>query len=308
VRTRIPATVLSGYLGAGKTTLINHLLAGNHGVRVAVLVNDFGSVNIDAGLIAESADESVSLTNGCVCCSIADDLGAALDAQTARSEPPDHIIIEASGVAEPARIATYAAGWPGVELDSVITVVDAESVRQRAADKFVGGLVKRQIEAADILVLNKADLIDTDTRKRVCQSLVGQIDGTPVIEACHGDIDPMILLGPPASSRAMRSPIAHDHDHVTLHTLFWRAEGPVNLTVTREILSASPADVHRIKGFLTEIDTGERFLFQAVGSRHGVVRARPNNVPDGLVLIGSDQVELERLVSSLGSSPSASVQ
>lgn len=298
MKTRIPATVLSGYLGAGKTTLINHLLSGNHGVRVAVLVNDFGSVNIDASLIAESADESVSLTNGCVCCSIADDLGAALDAQTARSEPPDHIIIEASGVAEPARIATYAAGWPGVELDSVITVVDAESVRQRAADKFVGGLVKRQIEAADILVLNKSDLIDGQLQAQQRDWISSLAAGVPILDAMHGRIDPLVMLGPHSAHRPPPT-VAHDHHHTTLTTRFWRMDRPVDIPTIRRAISISPTSVHRIKGFLTDAATGERVLVQAVGRRHSISVVSPGTVADGLVAIGTDQSDLASLIRQL---------
>ena len=131
---RIPIALITGYLGAGKTTLINRLLAGEHGIRLAVLVNDFGAVNIDAALIQSHDGETISLTNGCVCCSVADDLGAALDAQLARAAPPDRVVLEASGVAETARIARHAGGWPGYELGGIAAAVDVETIRRVRAE------------------------------------------------------------------------------------------------------------------------------------------------------------------------------
>ena len=107
----IPLTVIGGYLGAGKTTLINRLLAGEHSRHLGVLINDFGDINIDVDLIAQHDGETLALTNGCVCCSIADDLGAALESM--RTKEIDHVLIEASGVAQPARVADYGLTWPG---------------------------------------------------------------------------------------------------------------------------------------------------------------------------------------------------
>ena len=138
---RIPVTLIGGYLGAGKTSLLGHLLAHTTGGRIAVLVNDFGALGLDAALVARRDAETVTLTNGCVCCSIADDFGAALDAQVRSPEPPARIVVETSGVADPGKSARYAMGWPGVGLDAVITVVDLETIRTQAADRFTGDLV-----------------------------------------------------------------------------------------------------------------------------------------------------------------------
>ena len=112
----IPGTVIGGYLGVGKTTLLNQLLETWQGAPLAVLVNDFGEINIDGALIASQGADTVTLTNGCVCCSLSDDLGAALEAQVKAPSPPARILIEASGVADPANVAVYAAGWPGTAL------------------------------------------------------------------------------------------------------------------------------------------------------------------------------------------------
>lgn len=154
----VPVTVVGGYLGAGKTTMINGLLAGDHGQRLAVLVNDFGSVNIDAELIASHDGTTLTLENGCVCCSIADSVGDALDAVLASG--PDHIVIEASGVADPAKVAVYGQGWPGCRLASVVVLADVTTIRARADDRFVGPLVQTQLGAADVIRLTRTDLID----------------------------------------------------------------------------------------------------------------------------------------------------
>ena len=138
----IPVTVIGGYLGSGKTTLLNALLRGGHGRRLAVLVNDFGSINIDADLITAHGGDTISLANGCICCSLQDNLGTTLHSLAARSDPPDQIVIEASGVADPSRIGHYAMSLPGLHLDAVIVVADAEGIRRQARDKYVGDIVR----------------------------------------------------------------------------------------------------------------------------------------------------------------------
>ena len=195
----IPVTVIGGYLGAGKTTCLNLLLAADHGLRLAVLVNDFGAVNIDASLIARHDGETIALTNGCVCCAIADDLGTALQAQVARQpppdRPPDHIVIEASGVADPARVMQLAGNWPGCRPAGTAVLVDAATIRVRAADKFVGRLVVQQMQAARLLVLNKLDLLPGGEGAQVRAWAQGQAGPIEVVESRFGRVDPARLLG-----------------------------------------------------------------------------------------------------------------
>lgn len=189
----VPVTIVGGYLGAGKTTLINQLLAGDHGRRVAVLVNDFGSVNIDADLITSHDGETISLANGCVCCSIADALGEGLDRVLNLEPRPDQIIIEASGVADPAKVAAYGQGWPGCRLDAVLIMADVETVRVRATDQFVGELVRRQLQGADVIALTKCDLVDESTVTEVRRWLA-DFTQAPTVEVSAGKIDWRLLL------------------------------------------------------------------------------------------------------------------
>ncbi len=158
--TDIAVTVIGGYLGAGKTTLVNHVLR-TADARIAVLVNDFGDINIDEDLIASQDGDTISLANGCICCSLVDGFSAALATITALDPVPERLVIESSGVADPATVAAYGHG-PGLALDATVVVVDAETIRKKATDVYVGDTVVGQLGSGDIIVLNKTDLVAPD--------------------------------------------------------------------------------------------------------------------------------------------------
>ena len=191
-----PVTVLTGFLGAGKTTLLNRILNGDHGLRVAVLVNDFGSINIDADLVVgvEGGGDIISLANGCVCCNIRDDLLAAVQQVIERPEQPEYIVLEASGVAEPSGIATTFMGprlRDRIRLDSLMCVVDASQIF--AAPEMMK-LKLLQIAYADMLILNKADLVSRDEIARIRAWLDEHFHRYRLVESTRGEVPLEILL------------------------------------------------------------------------------------------------------------------
>ncbi|HZX85133.1 MAG TPA: GTP-binding protein, partial [Reyranella sp.] len=206
----VPVTILGGYLGAGKTTLLNRLLADSQGVRLAVLVNDFGEVNIDANLIANRDSETISLANGCVCCSIGDNLAMTLYDLAERPDGPEHVIVEASGVADPARIAGYAGCHPRLCLDGIVVLADAETVRARAGDRYVGDVVRQQLSAADLIVLSRTDLLDSQATREVRDWIAAELPGACVQEASAVSRLAQLLLVGGRTVEVPSSPGGHD--------------------------------------------------------------------------------------------------
>jgi G3E family GTPase len=161
----VPVTLISGFLGSGKTTLLNRILAGDHGRRIAVMVNDFGEVSIDAALV-ESADEtSITLANGCICCSIASDLVGAVRDVLRRPNPPEQLVVEMSGIADPGSVlrtfSVMEKTWP-LHVDAVIALVDSEHFPEEGAEHYT--LAREQLVLADVVLVNKTDLV---SRSRV---------------------------------------------------------------------------------------------------------------------------------------------
>ena len=154
----IPVTIIGGYLGAGKSTLINRLLSGPRDRTLGVLINDFGAINVDAELIAAHDGETLTLTNGCVCCSIANDFGSALE--RLRDSSIDHVLVEASGAAVPAKVADIAETWPGYHLAGTRVLVDATDWRRQLTDKYIGHLVRAQLHGAGLRLVTKLDLCE----------------------------------------------------------------------------------------------------------------------------------------------------
>ena len=265
----IPVTVIGGYLGAGKTTLINRLLRGGHGLRLAVLVNDFGAINIDAELIASHDGDTISLANGCVCCTITDALGDALDKVCEGLPKPEQIVIEASGIADPAKIAIYGRGWPGLRLDAVVTLVDGETIRARAHDKFVGNLVGRQVAAADVVILSKVDLLDDQSRQLARNWIAETAPGAHIVEAIEGDVPASLLLEDGRAACAGPVPAKEAHHHGEIFTaLSFTDQRPFDRARLAALLDIWPIAVWRAKGlvFLRE-DPAHAYLLQRVGKR-----------------------------------------
>jgi len=258
-----PVTVVGGYLGAGKTTLLNHVLA-TADERVAVLVNDFGDINIDAALIAGSDGDAIELANGCICCSLVDGFASALRTVKALIPGPDRLVVEASGVADPATVAAYAQ-TPGLTLDAVIVVADGETIEDRATDRYVGDTVLAQLRAADIIVVNKADLVTAPALDRVLSWLGVVSTSAIIVPAERGRVPIELLFGvvPMRDRRPIEPP---GPTHAEFATWTWRAARPLSGAAIERVMDELPDEVWRLKG-VVELDSGGRHSLQRVGRR-----------------------------------------
>jgi cobalamin biosynthesis protein CobW len=302
--TRVPCTIVTGFLGAGKTTLIRHVLAHAQGKKLAVIVNEFGDIGIDGEILKGCGDAAcpeeniVELANGCLCCTVADEFVPALDAILSRQPPIEHIVIETSGLALPKPLV-QAFHWPAIKsrvtVDGVIAVVDGAAIaagqvagdldalaRQRAADPSlahddpVEEVFDDQIACADLVVLNKRDLLEQTDLERAMNRVAGALPrAVKIVSVAEGKVDPAALLGLGLTTendihnRRTRHDGEEEHDHDDFDSCVIslpEIDDPGALARRVAALADIPG-VFRVKGFVAIARKPMRLLMQAVGAR-----------------------------------------
>ncbi|SDJ84120.1 cobalamin biosynthesis protein CobW [Aliiruegeria lutimaris] len=342
---KIPATVVTGFLGAGKTTLIRHLVENANGKRIALIINEFGDLGVDGeilkgcGIKGCKDEDVVELSNGCICCTVAEDFLPAIQKLIDRDEAPDHIVIETSGLALPQPLVR-AFNWPDIRtrvtVDGVVAVVDGPALSegrfaaneaavdaQREADDTIdhetplSELFEDQLACADMVIINKADLLGAEASARLTEKLRGEVrDGVSVLHAEMGVVDPAVLLGMGIGSEDDmdgRHEVhhhhhdddheEHDHEHAHGHDEFesfvvTRAEILDPKVFSEQVAEVIRAhDILRLKGFAAVVGKPMRLTLQAVGPRIDSYFDRPFAAADQretrLVVIG--QAGLDRL-------------
>ena len=308
MQSKIPATVITGFLGAGKTTMIRNLLMNAGGRRIALIINEFGDLGVDGDVLkgcgAEtcSEDDIVELTNGCICCTVADDFVPTMEKLLERDNRPHHIVIETSGLALPQPLVA-AFNWPGIKervtVDGVVTVVDSAAVAagrfaddhdrvdaQRAADESLDHespleeLFEDQLTAADLIVLNKADLVDAAGLQAVRGEVASRTARKPsMIEARDGKVPASVLLGlgigtendiaNRRSHHEMEHEDGEEHDHDEFESFVVELGELADPKAFQDRLKAIVArhDILRVKGFAAVSGKPMRLQIQGVGAR-----------------------------------------
>ena len=263
----IPVTLIGGYLGAGKTTLVNNLLRNAGGRRLAVLVNEFGSLPIDGDLIEARDNNLISLSGGCICCSFGSDLVAALIELKARRSSIDHLLIETSGVALPQSIVQSLALLSGLTIDGVIVVADSETIQDRACDRYMGDTVVGQLAHADIILLNKIDLVSAERLDGVSNWLAQTVPNARILPVRNVHVSPDIILGQHPRRETENSPMSGlRHETAGYDTLTLEVDTPCDCDRLALDLSQSNVGLLRAKGFLRGLD-GALATLHVVGRR-----------------------------------------
>ncbi|CAM3257921.1 GTPase, G3E family [Paracoccus aminovorans] len=302
----LPVNLLCGYLGAGKTTLLNRLL-DRQGERILVMVNDFGDIAVDAALIAGRSADTIQLSNGCICCSMGGGLFDAFERALSLRDRVNRLVIEASGVAEPRRLAAFALAEPELDCRAVVAVVDPQSLAERLADPRIGKVAESQIRGADAVFLSRADIAGRAALRRTAR-LVARLN--PLASqhvALDGDF--MQALAAPHDGRSLAA-LAPDPDHGRLF-----ASRTISLAPPPDreqlvaIIDRHRRAVHRLKGYVLLPGSDGPHLLQLAG---GLLSLNPSAPPEGmvanrLVAISPDAEALAQLAADLAFSPSCPV-
>lgn len=291
---RVAIIIISGFLGAGKSTLLRHVLTGAQGMRIAAVVNDFAALNIDAALIGETSDDTIALENGCICCSLSGGIARSLLAICARSERPDLIIVEASGVADPANIAQIIGTLPGLVLDSIVVVVDASADH---VSPEIAALEHQQILSADMILLNKVDLVCDSKAEERALALRAASPHATVIRTSKAAVPLPLLLDYMHELQDLQSAAQPADKTVLFQSVALPIQHALDRPLFERELSTLPKGVLRLKGFVRFLEAPDvLYLVQWVGNRW---RIEPCNVTPGalgLVVIGHKQADFRAII------------
>lgn len=267
----MPVTIIGGFLGSGKTSLLNHILTAAAGRRIAVLVNDFGAINIDAKLIVAIEGETVSLANGCVCCTIREDLLTEVFKLLESPDPPEHIVIETSGVSKPvAVVETFSnpAVLGLVDVAGLITLLDAELAA--SDDTAFGTLAYDQITTADVVVINKTDLVSPRALAALTARVTALADRARIVTAEHGKVPLELIFDEaraPSPARSSGGGHGEDHSHM-FEAWSFRSERRWSFNALQRATEKLPAGIYRAKGLVRlDLPTGDYGVLQMTGRR-----------------------------------------
>ena len=299
----LPVTIIGGYLGAGKTTLVNHLLRERDGKRIAVLVNDFGELAIDDDLIESTEGGVMRLAGGCVCCSFGNDLMAALMDMPKMLPRPDHIVLETSGVALPGAVARTLRLLPALVLDAVVVLADAETLRKRANDPYVGDTVLQQLRDADLLVLNKVDLVNASTLGTTTTWLRQIAPSARILPAAQARLPLAVVMGTALASVRVASASGMLHGPTSgpptlradelFDSLSIEFDHAVDCAALANALSAPDLQLVRAKGVMRNRD-GRPCALQVVGARSAVSASRHLRPEQGRLVCIALRGQLDR--------------
>ncbi len=272
--TPLALTIVSGYLGAGKTTLINYLLRNTDGRRLMVLVNDFGELPIDADLIESQDGDTLNLANGCACCSMGGDLFNALVNTLDRRPRPDHLLIEASGVADPVRIANIALAEPDLVLDGTLCLVDAENIGEFINDDQIGETVSHQLASSDLILVNKLDLIDDNCRSELAELLAINAPKAQKIETRYSRIPIDVAIGSHDQVAIIKREQLLTGDHSEPYIKWSKvSERYLNRSRFEKALNTLGGRLLRLKGIVYFSDSNRPHIVQYVGARGSITQS-----------------------------------
>ena len=286
---RLPVTVIGGYLGTGKTTLVNRLLRAADGQRLAVLVNDFGTTPIDRDLIVSSHGDTLEISGGCVCCSYGSDLMDTLMALPAQRPDIERVVLETSGVALPGMVASAVTLLLPYRIDGIVVMTDVETVRTQANDVYLGDTITRQLSSADLVVANRCDLVDEASLQETLAWLATASSTARILPATRAQIAPDLLLGlrdgaPARLSATLTTPGAPDAASL-YESLELDVPADIDVMELGRRLTAPSTGVLRAKGIVSQAD-GRPVALHVVGRRFEIDQAPAGARPGRLVVIG----------------------